>query len=186
MKIFNGFEKVQYGDFEYFEPNATPSEILAQMPKKLKRLIKKAGIREPGVWDVDMRSFTIIFKAADLVGEPAEGRATLAIKMNRLVPVYENQESQEEDCVCVLETDEREMAIREAVNTIQWVQEYIQAIGEEHKDAYVEGLEKAMKLLMGKKTMNFGGDDQPCTPPPRGEWRKFTDAHGNIIGTKNT
>lgn len=151
MELIAGFDKVPYGDFEYFEPNATPSEILAQMPKKLKKLIKRVGIQEPGVWDIDMRSFTIIFKTADMVGGPAEERATLAIKMNRLVPVLEYPKSQDEDCVAVLETDEREMAIREAVNTMQWVQEYIEAIGEEHKDAYVEGLEKAMNLLMGKK-----------------------------------
>ena len=46
---------------------------------------------------------------------------------------------------------ETKNAIKDAVNTIQWVQEYIQATGEEHKDAYVEGLEKVMNLLMGIK-----------------------------------
>lgn len=46
---------------------------------------------------------------------------------------------------------ETKNAIKEAVNIIQWVQEYIQAIGEEHKDVYVEGLEEAMNLLTGKK-----------------------------------
>lgn len=95
MKIFKGFDKVSYGDFEYFEPNATPSEILTQMPKKLKKLIKKAGIKKMGVWDIDMRSFTIIFKVADLVGGPAEERATIGIKVNLMVPAFDYQNQRE-------------------------------------------------------------------------------------------
>ena len=156
MKIFEGFEKVQYGDFEYFEPNATPSEILAQMPKKLKKLIRRAGIRKMGVWDIDMKSFTIIFKAADLVGGPAEDRATIGFKVNLLTPVFDEPEPIEQECAAIRKKVEKQMAIRDAVNTIQWVQEYIQATGEEHKDAYVEGLEKVMNLLMGIKKPKEG------------------------------
>lgn len=160
MELITGFKKVQYGDYEYFNPNATPSEILTQMPKKLKKLIRRAGIRKMGVWDIDMKSFTIIFKAADLVGGPAEERATIGFKVNLLTPVFDEPEPINQDCVAVLETDKNQMAIREAVNTIQWVQEYIQAIGEEHKDVYVEGLEKAMKLLMGKEKPKEGEQDE--------------------------
>lgn len=97
MKIFNGFAKVPYGDFEYFEPNATPSEILTQMPKKLKKLIRRAGIRKMGVWDIDMKSFTIIFKAAELVGGPAEERATIGFKVNLLTPVLDEPEPTEKE-----------------------------------------------------------------------------------------
>lgn len=160
MKLFFGFDKVQYGDFEYFEPNATPSEILAQMPKKLKKLIKKAGIKKMGVWDIDMKSFTIIFKAADLVGGPAEERATIGIKVNLLTPVFDRPEPIEQECAAIRKKVEKQMAIRDAVNTIQWVQEYIQAMGEEHKDVYVEGLEKVMNLLMGKEKLKEGERDE--------------------------
>jgi len=92
MEMITGFKKVQYGDYEYFNPNATPSEIMAQMPKKLKKLIRRAGIRKMGVWDIDMKSFAIIFKAADLVGGPAEDRATIGFKVNLLIPVSDEQE----------------------------------------------------------------------------------------------
>ena len=48
-----------------------------------------------GVWDIDMRSFTIIFKAADLVGGPAEDRATIGIKVNLMVPAFDYQNQRE-------------------------------------------------------------------------------------------
>lgn len=38
--------------------------------------------------------------------------------------------------------------IKEVVNKIQWVQEYVEAIGEKHKKDYVDGLEYAMEQLM--------------------------------------
>ena len=43
--------------------------------------------------------------------------------------------------------DKKEL-IKEVVNTIQWVQEYVEAVGEEHKKYYVDGLEYAMKQLV--------------------------------------
>jgi hypothetical protein len=43
---------------------------------------------------------------------------------------------------------EKEETIKQVVNKIQWVQEYVDAVGEEHKDDYVHGLEWAMKELM--------------------------------------
>ena len=42
----------------------------------------------------------------------------------------------------------RNEAIKEIVNKIQWVQEYIIAVGEEHKQTYVDTLEEIMKMLM--------------------------------------
>lgn len=39
--------------------------------------------------------------------------------------------------------------LKKAINTMQWVQEYIEAVGEGHKDAYVNGLQGAMDNLMG-------------------------------------
>lgn len=160
MKLITGFKKVQYGDYEYFNPNATPSEILTQMPKKLKKLIRRAGIRKMGVWDIDMGSFTIIFKAASLVGGPAEERATIGFKANLLTPVFDEPGPIDQECVTTLETDKSQMEMREAVNTIQWVQEYVQATGEEHKDVYVEGLERVMNLLMGKEKPKEGKQDE--------------------------
>ena len=38
--------------------------------------------------------------------------------------------------------------IKEVANKIQWVQEYVEAVGEEHKKYYVDALEYAMKQLM--------------------------------------
>lgn len=39
--------------------------------------------------------------------------------------------------------------IKKAVNTMQWVQEYIEAVGEEHKAEYVNRLQGAMDNLIG-------------------------------------
>lgn len=47
--------------------------------------------------------------------------------------------------------------IKKAVNTMQWVQEYIEAVGEKHKDAYVNGLQDAMDGLM--KLTQEDGDE---------------------------
>ena len=38
--------------------------------------------------------------------------------------------------------------IKEVVNIIQWVQEYVEAVGEEHKKYYVDSLKYAMEQLM--------------------------------------
>lgn len=46
------------------------------------------------------------------------------------------------------ENVEAKNAIKDAINTMQWVQEYIDAIGEEHKDAYIKGLQREMDRLM--------------------------------------
>lgn len=45
-------------------------------------------------------------------------------------------------------TKKNKKLIKGIVNDIQWVQEYIQAVGEEHKQVYVEALENAMEQLM--------------------------------------
>jgi hypothetical protein len=38
--------------------------------------------------------------------------------------------------------------IKDAVNTMQWVQEYIDAAGEEHKKEYIKGLQNEMDRFM--------------------------------------
>lgn len=38
--------------------------------------------------------------------------------------------------------------IKEIINKIQWVQEYVDAVGEEHKSNYIDGLEWVIKELM--------------------------------------
>ena len=45
-------------------------------------------------------------------------------------------------------TKENRELIKGIVDDIQWVQEYVQAVGEEHKQVYVDALENAMKQLM--------------------------------------
>lgn len=43
---------------------------------------------------------------------------------------------------------EKRETIKQVINNIQFAQEYIMAVGEKHKDAYVDILEWSMKELM--------------------------------------
>ena len=47
----------------------------------------------------------------------------------------------------MMKKDKKEL-IKEVVDKIQWVQEYVEAVGEEHKKVYIDGLEYAMEQLM--------------------------------------
>lgn len=47
---------------------------------------------------------------------------------------------------------EKKEKLEEVAHNIQWVQEYIESVGEEHKEAYIEGLEYALKLI--QETIN--------------------------------
>jgi hypothetical protein len=37
--------------------------------------------------------------------------------------------------------------LNDIIHNVSWVEEYIEAVGEEHKQAYIDGLVYAMKLL---------------------------------------
>ena len=37
--------------------------------------------------------------------------------------------------------------LNDIIHNISWAKEYIEAVGEEHKQAYIDGLDYAMKLL---------------------------------------
>ena len=80
IRRFVGFRREQYGEVELFRPGAKTNEILDQ--------IKKARKGAKNIGEINMDSFTIIFKTANMVGGPLETSAVLAIKMDVLVPEH--------------------------------------------------------------------------------------------------
>ncbi len=52
------------------------------------------------------------------------------------------------DCGMKNEVESDKEKIEEIVNKIQWVIEYVDVVGEEHKSKYIDGLEWAIKELM--------------------------------------
>lgn len=88
IRRFIGYRREQYGEVERFRTGAKTNEILDQMPKKLKKLIKKARKGAKNLGEINMDSFTIIFKTANMVGGPLETSAVLAIKMDVLIPEH--------------------------------------------------------------------------------------------------